>query len=479
MQSEFWRRQRIRRAERQRSRDKGIPWSILIFLLLATVALPTVADVALARVHPQFLRGLQWFLIVLYSFASIMMLWEGICALRLPLAPPEPTSEEMPCCTALIAAYLPNEQDIILETVLHMLGTIALPKEKFQVLLAYNTPETLPIEKVLQDLADHDSRLCLRRVEGSHSKAENVNAAIADATGEIIAIYDADHLPEARCFHKAWRWLSNGYQVVQGRCVIRNHNENWLTRTVAVEFDIIYAVSHQGRSTLSHTAIFGGSDGYWQAEALRAVGMNGAMLTEDIDSSVRTLLAGRHLIHDRTICSFELAPARPRHWFFQRKRWSQGWLEVTLRYQHDLLRSRHLNALQKFIWFYLLGWREVYPLLSMQFYPLIFASWWMHYPLHWFRPGWFLATSLFNLTSGLWVLGIAARCASREGRRGLSAWYFIYGVFSLVYTTLKTFVTLVAQYAHATCDTTWVTTPRAPESSAPITPPKSRQGVLL
>ena len=154
-----------------------------------------------------------------------------------------------------------------------------------------------------------------------------------------MAVYDADHLPEAQCFRKAWRRLAQGYHVVQGRCVIRNYAENWLTRTVAVEFDSIYAVSHQGRSNMSGTAIFGGSNGYWRRDALRDVGMNPAMLTEDIDSSVRTLLAGRRLIHDRSIVSYELAPTQPRHWFFQRKRWAQGWLEVTLAYLKALLES--------------------------------------------------------------------------------------------------------------------------------------------
>ncbi len=465
----FWRRQWRRRETR---RDKGVPWDAILLVLLATVALPTVVDVWVARAHPHFLDGLMMFIAVWYTLASVMLLWEALSAWRLPPAPPEVSSEELPRCTAVIAAYLPNEQDIILETVLHMLGRVAVPPEKFQVLLAYNTPETLPVEQALRDLAAHDPRLTLLRVPDSHSKAENVNAALAHATGEIVAIYDADHLPETRCFHKAWRWLSGGYDVVQGRCIIRNHDENWLTRTVAVEFDTIYAVSHQGRSNLSRTAIFGGSNGYWRRDALHSLGMNGAMLTEDIDASVRALLSGRRLIHDRDICSFELAPTRPRHWFFQRKRWAQGWLEVTLAHQGALLRSRHLTPFQKFLWFYLLGWREVYPLFAMQFFPLVLAAWWVGHPLHWFRPGFIRTTSLLNLTSSLWLLAVTARCAGREGRRGLRAWYWVYGLFSLVYATMKTVVTLAAQYAHLTRDRAWVTTPRPPSNTTPTEAPE-------
>ena len=78
-----------------------------------------------------------------------------------------------------------------------MLGQVDVPADHFQVILAYNTPEPLPIEDVLRDMAAHDSRLCLLRVADSRSKAENVNAALKVATGEIVAVYDADHLPEA------------------------------------------------------------------------------------------------------------------------------------------------------------------------------------------------------------------------------------------------------------------------------------------
>ena len=244
--------------------------------------------------------------------------------------------------------------------------------------------------------------------------------------------------------------------------MIRNYAENWLTRTVAVEFDSIYAVSHQGRSNMSGTAIFGGSNGYWRREALRDVGMNPAMLTEDIDSSVRTLLAGRRLIHDRSILSFELAPTQPRHWFFQRKRWAQGWLEVTLAYSAGAVGSKHLSLGQKLLWLYLLAWREIYPLLGMQFFPLVFAAWWLGRPLHWFGTPLLIATSILNLTVGLFQTWVTYQRGSDEERRSLGRWYFVYGLFSLAYTTVKTTVTLVAQYGHLRRDRAWVTTPRTP-----------------
>ena len=462
MISEFWRRQWAKRAARKATRLRGVPWGSIALVLLAVVALPTVLDVQWARAFPTFLHGLRLFIIVVYTVTSVMVVWESLAAWRLPPLPAPGAEGDLPACTAVVVAYLPNEQDIILETLQHMLGRVDVPEERFQVILAYNTPEALPVEDVLRDMAAHDRRLCLLRVAGSRSKAENVNAALEIATGEVVAVYDADHLPEPACFRKAWRRLAQGYHVVQGRCVIRNYAENWLTRTVAVEFDSIYAVSHQGRSNMSGTAIFGGSNGYWRRDALRDVGMNPAMLTEDIDASVRTLLAGRRLIHDRSIVSFELAPTQPKHWFHQRKRWAQGWLEVTLAYVRALLASPHLTSGQKLLWLYLLAWREVYPVLGMQFFPLVIAAWWLSRPLHWFGTPLLIATSLLNLTVGLFQTWVTYQRASDEDRPSLRTWFLVYGLFSLVYTTVKTTVTLVAQLGHLRRDRAWVTTPRHP-----------------
>lgn len=450
---------------RWRQRPQSVPWGSFAVVTLLAIVLPTVADVWLSHLWPITLVTLHYVISTVYAVTSLMIIWEACAAWRAP-APPVPDAAAeaapLPHCTAVVAAYLPNEQEIIVETLQHMLSTLAVPPERLEVLLAYNTPESLEIEGTLQAMADADPRLRLLKVPGSRSKAENVNAALLIAQGEIIAVYDADHWPEPDCFAKAWRWLSNGYDVVQGRCVIRNFDENWLTRTIGVEFDCTYTISHQGRSTLSRTAIFGGSNGYWRRDALRAEPMNPAMLTEDIDVSVRTLLAGRRLIHDRSIISEELAPTRLKHWLFQRKRWSQGWLEVTFRHLRSLMASRHLHPGQKALWFHLLAWGECYPLLSIQILPLLLTALIRDWSIPWFANPYFVATSIITLASGPFLLLAAYHRGAKDVRHrpALVGWYLLYGTLGLFYTSLKTLVTLVAQYSHFLRDRQWVTTPR-------------------
>ena len=147
--------------------------------------------------------------------------------------------------------------------------------------------------------------------------------------GEFVGMFDADHHPDPAAFKRAWRWLSNGYDVVQGHCVIRNGDASLVAQTVAVEFEAIYAVSHPGRAALHGFGLFGGSNGYWRTDLLARTRMHGSMLTEDIDSTLRVLSAGARIASDPALISRELAPTTAGALWKQRTRWAQGWFQVS------------------------------------------------------------------------------------------------------------------------------------------------------
>lgn len=106
-----------------------------------------------------------------------------------------------PSATAVIAAYLPNEGATIVDTVESFLS-MDYPAP-LQIILAYNSPYELPIEKDLKEIALRDPRFVPLRVNNSLSKAQNVNTAIAEVTGEFVGIFDADHHPNPDSFVRA------------------------------------------------------------------------------------------------------------------------------------------------------------------------------------------------------------------------------------------------------------------------------------
>ncbi len=402
----------------------------------------------------------MYIVIVLALAITGMLIWsEGFYALD-PIRPPKEPGGPPPPATAIIAAYLPNEAATIVDTVESFLR---VDYPDLQVILAYNTPRGLFVERTLRQIAERDPRFLPLRVEGSTSKAQNVNAALRHTRGEFVGMYDADHHPQSDSFTRAWRWLSNGYDVVQGHCVIRNGDSSRAARTVAVEFEAIYAVSHPGRAQLHGFGIFGGSNGFWRTEVLRRTRMHGFMLTEDIDSSLRVIESGGRIANDPALISRELAPTSWHQLWNQRMRWAQGWFQVSKRHLRQAWRSKTLTMRQKLGMTALLGWREVYPWISVQMFPLIAFLAWRDAGLE--SLDWFIAifvlTTLFTTTVGPGQTFFAWRLAAPDIRRH-KKWFWIYLFFaSLFYTEWKNIISRVAQVKETMGETTWKVTPRA------------------
>jgi cellulose synthase/poly-beta-1,6-N-acetylglucosamine synthase-like glycosyltransferase/DNA-binding response OmpR family regulator len=384
---------------------------------------------------------------------------------------PELAGAPEPQATAIICAYLPNESGTIVETIEHFMK-IDYPAG-LQVILAYNTPDDLPVETELRDIADRHENLLLLRVPNSNSKAQNLNAGLARASGDFVGIFDADHQPDLDAFHRAWRWLSNGYSAVQGHCLVRNGDVSFLARMVAVEFESIYAVSHPGRYLRDQFGVFGGSNGYWRTDALHLTRMRGSMLTEDIDASMRLLAAGGTIASDPQLISRELATTTAGQIWNQRMRWAQGWFQVSMRHVFKLLRMPHFSFRQKLGIFNLLLQREVYPWISLQIFPLV---------AFWIARGdaldklvpIFVATTIFTASVGPGSVWFAYRLAHPDIKKHRS-WFWEYLFFSvIIYTEVKNIIGRVAQLKQAMGETSWRVTPRSadPAVGFPTLPPQ-------
>ncbi len=407
---------------------------------------------------------IAYILFTLAFVTTAFMIWvEGI-ATFFHKAPPIQTN--YPPASAIIAAYLPNEAATIMETLEAFLKLqYAAP---LQIILAYNTPRELPIEHELRALAATAPQLVLLRVEHSSSKAQNINAALAIATGEMIGIFDADHQPMPSSFVRAWHWLAAGYDIVQGHCVIRNGASSWITKLIAIDFETIYAVSHPGRALLHGFGIFGGTNGYWRADLLRQTRMHGFMLTEDIDSSMRVLEQGYTVASDPNLISYELGPVTLTALWNQRLRWAQGWMQVSVKHLIQALYSSHLTVRQKLGFLYLLGWREVFPWISPQIFPLI-AYWiWRGDSLDWAIPIYVLAT-LFTLSVVPGQMIFAYLHAVPEHREHPS-WFIMYLVIgSLFFAEWKNLIARVAVIKEFMRERAWLVTPRIHTNTRDVT----------
>lgn len=440
-------------------------WSFSQQVVLATIGSLVLPLLAMVGLHAVGLDVSSWLYVALVAAfgTTAALIWaEGFRALEPPALPASP-DRPAPRASAVIAAYLPNESETIEET----LG-VFLDQDYsggLQVVLAYNTPVPLAVEERLRRLAQEHDDLVVINVEDSTSKAQNVNAALRVAEGEIIGIFDADHHPMPGAFERAWRWLADDADVVQGHCVVRNGGTNWLTRLVAVEFEQIYSVCHPGRAALHGFGVFGGSNGYWRANALAQVRLRGSFLTEDIEASMRVLQAGGRIVNDPGLISRELAPESLRALWSQRMRWSQGWFQVSLRHLWPVLRSPQVSPRQKLGASYLLGFRELYAWLAVLAWPLLAFLAWRDGGIDMTSPVFALAT-LFILASGPLQTAFAYRLAAPEVRRH-RRWFVQAALLNLVfYTEWKNLIVRMAHLKQLRGEHQWVVTPRTAGASS-------------
>ncbi|WP_235949337.1 glycosyltransferase family 2 protein [Candidatus Frankia alpina] len=460
MEPRAGRSRRARRPLRNRLRPSDATQIVLSTAIC--VGVPFLAYTGLFALGVDPTAGVFTFLVIALVGTALTIYLEQLSALEAERCPAAP----FPPASAVIAAYLPNEAATIVETVRAFLR-LDYPGP-LRVILAYSTPQRLPVEDVLDRLAAADPRLLLVHVADSTSKAQNVNAAIPLVTGEFVGIFDADHHPAPDSFERAWRWLSNGAAVVQGHCVIRNGSDSRVSRTVAVEFESIYAVSHPGRARMHGFGIFGGSNGYWRIDLLHQIRMRGSMLTEDIDASLRAILRGARIVSDPELVSYELAPTTVQALWRQRLRWAQGWHQAARQHLRDGLGAAGLTARQKLGLFWLLGWREIYPWLSLQIYPLILFSLLHPKAGHGFR----LNVSLYIVAAAFSALvgpiqALFAFALADSSIRRHPGWFVRFSLVNIVYSEFKNVIARLAPVKELMRDREWHVTPRAAAAPSP------------
>ena len=450
-------------------------WLVLGFQFLLSLLLGLGAPFVLYAVCDGLgsdISGPVYIGVVVVLVITATTIWiEGFLALRSTTPPLEPGAS-YPKATIIIPAYLPNEAATIIET-LHAFLRLDYP-DLVQIIVAYNSPHPhMPVEDEMAELAAScadNGRFLIEpvRVEGSTSKAQNVNAVVGRVQGRFVGIFDADHHPHADSLRRAWRWLSNGWDIVQGRCSIRNGSDSWIARMVAIEFEQIYAVSHPGRARFHGFGIFGGSNGFWRTAVLHETRMRHSMLTEDIDSSIRAIVAGYKIAGDRDLISEELAPTAMKQLLNQRLRWAQGWFQVSFRRVMPALLSPRVSVRQKLGLLHLLVWRELFPWYSIQVVPIM-GYWVMVYGwayIHWTIPI-FLATTIYTVSTGPGQIGLAYLLAHKPMRRK-PLWFLEYLLVStFFFSPFKDALSRIAHIKEAMGERAWKVTSRVPKSPRP------------
>ena len=249
---------------------------------------------------------------------------------------------EWPQVTVQIPIY--NEL-YVAERVVRAAAALDYPGERLEIqVLDDSTDETkLLVQRLVTQLQEEGVRIAhVRRDDRSGYKAGALRVGLEKASGEFIAIFDADFVPEPNFLRQALPYIVAEPQVafVQTRWGHLNTDYSWLTYLQSLAIDAHFMVEQFARSKAGYWFNFNGTAGIWRKAAIvDAGGWTADTLTEDLDLSYRAYLRGWEGRYARDIEVQAEIPVNFSAFRRQQHRWARGSLECALKLTSQVWRA--------------------------------------------------------------------------------------------------------------------------------------------
>ena len=157
---------------------------------------------------------------------------------------------------------------------------------------------------------------------------------------DAFLIFDADNLLLPDYVRQINKVCSNGYDAFCGYRNSKNFGANWISQGYALWYLHDSCHLNQSRMLLGTTcAVNGTGFGFTRRLLERMGGWNFFTLTEDIEFSTWCATRGIRIGYCRDAMVFDEQPENFLQSWRQRTRWTQGGLQVSIRYAGDLLRG--------------------------------------------------------------------------------------------------------------------------------------------
>ncbi len=219
------------------------------------------------------------------------------------------------------------------------------PVDKLEIqILDDSTDETQGIcRSEVQHYKNLGYNICyIHREERTGFKAGALKAGLARASGELLAIFDADFIPEPDFLRRTVIYFANDdIGMVQTRWDHLNEDYSLLTRAQAFGLTGHFVIEQNGRNAAGYFINFNGTAGIWRKKCIRDAGnWQADTLTEDLDLSYRAQLKGWKFLFLNDVVTPSELPAEINALKSQQYRWTKGAVETARKILPRLWRSK-------------------------------------------------------------------------------------------------------------------------------------------
>ena len=178
-----------------------------------------------------------------------------------------------------------------------------------------------------------------------------------NADYDAFFIFDADNIVDKDFTKNMNKKLCQGEDVVQGYRDIKNPTDNWITGGYALFYWMMHRLYHLSRYNLGLSALLNGTGFMVRFDVIKPDGWNTETLTEDIEFSLKRIIAGSKVGWATDAIVYDEQPTGFKQSWSQRSRWTVGHIQCMQKYTGSLINGikehKDLKSIDGFL--YIIG----------------------------------------------------------------------------------------------------------------------------
>ena len=280
----------------------------------------------------ELLSALLMWVLFFWTFYNLPIVVVGVRkALKKKRKVHEESSGKLPFVSIVIPA---RDEETVVGRCLESVVKLDYPKELFEVVVVEDgsTDSTVSICEGFEK--DYPDLVRLVRNPVSRGKPAALNYALRFVQGDVVAVFDADNVPEVDVLIKAVRYFDEeSVGAVQGKQRCLNRDQNMLTKLVSFEGELWSHNYLRGKDALGLFVSVTGSCYFVRKDVLLEVGgWDSSSLSEDMELSANLANHDYGIRYAPEVCSWQENPGSAGSFFNQRVRWFRGSLDAGIQY---------------------------------------------------------------------------------------------------------------------------------------------------
>ncbi len=157
-----------------------------------------------------------------------------------------------------------------------------------------------------------------------------------DAPYDAFCIFDADNIVDKNFLNAMNKKLNQGEDVVQGYRDIKNPSDSWVSAGYAIFYWTMNRFYHLARYNLGLSPLINGTGFMVKFDVVKPEGWKTKTLTEDIEFSLKRIIAGKKLGWATDAIVYDEQPIGFKQSWSQRSRWTVGHMQCLKEYTKPL-----------------------------------------------------------------------------------------------------------------------------------------------